>query len=320
MISTPNKSVELHVWVRDLAARLAKDVLSYEKGTVRGADIEDLHRMRSRINRLRRAVSLLGEAGRLRAREEWGKELQWLAATLGPVRDLDVMIEQTKALSKKGPRRLAKAGVAFAVRSLARRRETERGALRKAFRSKEWKALRKRLDRLARKDARLWESARGVRAASAAAPASPVRLFAAVIAPCLAKFGERRRAALDDTSPRRLHRLRLAGKQVRYALEFFSPFLGKEGARHVAFLTRMQDCLGEIHDLESLDGQLKSLRLSLLLSPKRKDAPRLPGVLRLIQMGRKRRVALHREFETLWPGLHPPGGVIEQIENLAAKA
>lgn len=53
--------------------------------------------------------------------------------------------------------------------------------------------------------------------------------------------------------PERLHRLRIQCKEIRYALEFFEPLLGSHFQLLEERATRLQDLLGKVHDLITLE-------------------------------------------------------------------
>lgn len=78
-----------------------------------------------------------------------------------------------------------------------------------------------------------------------------LRSFAALQLERLRKRASRRLAKARDLVPEHLHALRIAFKQLRYGLEFFSPLLPKKAcASYLAALVRTQDALGFINDVD----------------------------------------------------------------------
>src|SRR5579863_2312200 len=73
--------------------------------------------------------------------------------------------------------------------------------------------------------------------------------------------GERAVAAGRDDE---LHALRIAGKRLRYNLEFFSDLLGRDVATALGLLELVQDKLGDVADANAqslvIDGLRRSLR------------------------------------------------------------
>src|SRR4029453_14761866 len=73
------------------------ELLTHDPGTRLGSDPEDLHQLRVATRRLRAFL----RAGRPLVDRDWADalrdELVWLGGSLGPVRDLDVLIEHLRA-------------------------------------------------------------------------------------------------------------------------------------------------------------------------------------------------------------------------------
>lgn len=68
-------------------------MLAHEAGTRSGADPEDLHKMRVATRRMRSAWRIFADGYRPRVMRRYVRELRVVAAALGRVRDLDVIIE-----------------------------------------------------------------------------------------------------------------------------------------------------------------------------------------------------------------------------------
>lgn len=95
--------------------------------------------------------------------------------------------------------------------------------------------------------------------ASAEVAKQPIKTFApTALAPLLDEF----RAALTtkDRSAAQLHRLRIAGKKLRYAVELVKPSLPKRLTSLVlTHLERMQAVLGDLNDLATADDLVSRL-------------------------------------------------------------
>jgi CHAD domain-containing protein len=63
-----------------------------------------------------------------------------------------------------------------------------------------------------------------------------------------AYFSEVREFLAKDAPPRKLHRLRLASKRLRYTLELFRPCYPAGLEERLEALKKLQDLLGEIND------------------------------------------------------------------------
>lgn len=99
--AAPNDSPAHHVRVA-LDTRL-RSLLSHDPGARIGADIEDVHQMRVSVRRMRAAL----KAARPLLDPEWSDglraELGWLGRSLGPVRDLDVLLPRLRSLAADLP-------------------------------------------------------------------------------------------------------------------------------------------------------------------------------------------------------------------------
>lgn len=215
---------------RLIVARLA-DVRAQEAEVLVEAPAhEAVHDTRVAVRRLVAALRLLGD-GRLRA---LAKEVRALKDALGPVRDLHV---QGAWLSSHDP-------------ALARRHaERERGQLGRLHAAVR-RFRRSVAPKLAAATAELDREGRF------GGPKLRKRLRRE-----LQRMDERTRAALDDFTPGTIHRVRIAAKKLRYALELVRKAVGPAGDA-LRLLESLQAKLGGLHDLDA--------RLALLLEL---DAP-----------------------------------------------
>ena len=254
-----------------LRARLLEQgerVLAHDPGARLGTEAEEVHQMRVATRRLRAFL----RAGRDLLDPAWSEplreELRWLGGALGPVRDLDVLLEhlrgEVEKLGADAPegRKL--------VRTLERDRRTARRALLTALDSKRYFALLEELERPA---------------ATVAEEPSLDEIHA----------GEHRRLrkaarALGPDSPDdELHAARIKVKRARYAAEL-------SGRRaYVKAAKTLQDVLGEHQDAVVAAERLRAL------------AGRLPVAAvaagRLIERERERAGRGRDEWEAAWKRL-----------------
>jgi CHAD domain-containing protein len=242
---TPKTRRQSHAAARTIAgaafeamSRELARCLDHEPGTRLGVDSEELHDMRVAARRLRAALRVhrryLPRGSRRIARE-----VRWLGSVLGPVRDLDVQIAWLEARTAELPPALRPEVSGIAER-LRRRRVEARREMLDALDSERWVGLVRR--------ATEW-----LERGPAAAPARGRRRAR----PVAARLIERRmrqliraRAALSpEENVEELHRLRILGKRARYALEFHAGRFGKPARRVLRGLVRLQDQLGEHHDI-----------------------------------------------------------------------
>ena len=227
--------------LQELLADQYTAMLGNDPGVRLGEDAEALHQLRVAT---RRSRALLRAARGLVAgwwAEPLRAELAWLGGLLGPVRDLDVLLEHldVEAAVLEGDdarafRRLRK--------RLADERDDDRATLLHAMDEPRYYRL---LDTL-------------VRAGSA--PAGDGEVSLTEIAE--AAFARLRRAAKSlpkKPTDDELHAVRIDTKRARYAAELAAPALGKAGARLVERAKDLQDVIGEHQDAVVAEARIRSL-------------------------------------------------------------
>jgi len=220
---------------RLIVSECLEEVVTNHEATCAG-DPAALHHMRVALTRLRAVIAFFSQ---MVADAEWThlkSELKWLNGYLGETRDLDVAIEASRGTS--GQQLLKTARIASQRR------------LRRALRSgryRQWGAAMS--DWI---EGGPWSASQERRAARRrAAPAS------AFHAHRLARWHDkltRRSRGLQGMGKNKRHRLRLATKRLRYAIEFSQGALPRDDLpkwrtimRH---LRKGQQILGELNDAE----------------------------------------------------------------------
>ena len=217
-------------------------LLAREPGTREGRDIEELHQMRVATRRLRAAWRVFGDAFDPADAKRLKRPLRVVAAALGAVRDLDVLLEIARAYQVGLPE---PEGVAFGalIRDLEARREAARQQLDDVLdqpRYGRW---------LHASVAFLGSPRRPSKPAATAEPRlvrelAPAAIWAA-FGRVLAYEGIQRWADVPT-----LHALRIEGKRLRYSLEFVREALGPEVNPLIQRVTAMQDHLGLLNDAD----------------------------------------------------------------------
>ncbi len=232
---------------RAIAGNALAQVHANEHGVVHSDDPEYLHQMRVGIRRLRSAFrlfrDLLGDAGAPEA-----GALRGIAAALAPARDWDVLVVETLPMASDA---LALHHAAPALLEAGERERQRARAL--AIRSIKTDGYRNSMMALGRllaipddqPDSAAWRQ--------------PARECAAqILAHWHARVLKRGRR-LDRRSSAELHRLRIAVKQLRYAVEFFNGlFAPRRMSALRQRLMRLQDILGNINDAASVVPMLES--------------------------------------------------------------
>lgn len=225
-----------------IARNCLDQVLANERCLLATRDPEAIHQMRVALRRLRSALKVFAPVveGPQLARAK--DEVRWLLAHLGPARDDEVflveILDPVVAANPDHP------GLA---------------SLRALWRDRRDAAFRKAVDAVAGRrftalllDLGAWVEAGDWRdAATRPVQGQPVGAFARKV---LAKRDKKLMAAggkrLDRLPPHELHAVRIRGKQLRYAGEFFASLYAKGAAKDfLAPLAELQDVLGTLNDI-----------------------------------------------------------------------
>ncbi len=238
------RAVEIPAGTTSLAAlgialgEQAHRLLAHDPGVRLGSDPEDFHQLRVATRRLRAFL----RAGRPMLDRSWSESLRdeigWLGRTLGPARDLDVLIDRLRLDA-------AEVGAAEALDSLLTALEAERSEARVAvvgvLSSDRYLALLDRLEHVAEP------------------------MAGGVEVPLLdvwqGEWGRTRKVFArldDDAGDAKLHAARIRVKRVRYAAELAAHELGKHGKAFVEGAKQLQDVLGEHQDATVAEERIRA--------------------------------------------------------------
>lgn len=229
---------------RAIAWNCLAQLLGNYREVIASGDADAVHQSRVAIRRLRAAFSLFGETVADAESAVFRAEWKAVASGLGPARDLHVLTRRVEEA--------AAATDADAGELIHRLRGQRAAATRDAQTMLAGAAFQRLLARFAE-----WLER------SMPDPAEPLPAFAGQA------LGRRRRRLvkgkpLDTLPDEDLHALRIRGKKLRYAAEFFAGLCPGEAARKqrrafVKALGRMQDSLGDVQDLAVAHGQHPNL-------------------------------------------------------------
>ncbi len=259
--------------------RQYEQILAHDPGTRLGDDPEDLHDLRVAVRRLRAALKIAAPpldgdwAGSLRG------ELDWLGNALGPVRDLDVLLEHVRGEEAS----LGESEIPSLLKRLERRRAGAQRSLLATLRSARYTDLLDRLEAAARRPATRTGRPRMERIATR-------------------EFEQLRKAVRkldDDPSDEALHQVRIKGKRARYAAELARPGAGKRVGRFVERAKGFQDVAGEHQDAVVAEESFRALAES--------DATLALVAGRLVEQQRIRKHEARAAFPKAWKKLERAG-------------
>jgi triphosphatase len=231
-----------------------------EACALEGRDPEGIHQMRVATRRLRSALALFEAFLPLDTRAWLTDEVRWLGGELGPARDWDVFLEELLAPVRTA---LDGAGGGAQAEDLDRlrraaweRREQAYERARAAIHSARYTTLHLRIG--------AWIERRGWR--DQPVSEQSVRLFQPVAGLADALLDRRHRQArkrgrgFARLPAEARHRLRIALKKLRYAVEFFQSLHDdKTARRYVEHLAGLQDRLGHLNDVATAARLLREL-------------------------------------------------------------
>jgi CHAD domain-containing protein len=282
------------------------ELLLHEAGTRLGEDIEELHDMRVATRRLRAAFEVFAPAFRPRAVRPLLRDLRAARQALGPVRDLDVFLENADAYQAENT-----ADLSLLVQTWQAQRETARAKMLAYLDSPDFQTFKTDFETF------LGTPGKAARRFDPADPhpqitwqAAPVLLYQRYsdVLAC--------ESLIPEASPEQLHDLRVRFKKFRYAVEFLRAVLGKPAAAVITDLKLMQDHLGQLNDahlacdlLSGLLADLESRYQSLPLGVR----PDLGGILAYLSSLHSQRRQMAETFPQAWAHFTRP----EFRQNLA---
>ena len=268
--------------LREMIAEQRRELLAHDPGVRLGDDPENLHEHRVAARRIRAYL----RAARAYLDPAWRRALSGLLDELGeatgPVRDLDVLLEllHDELALLDGPDRAAGERLLASVET---EREAARQQLLDALRGEGYRVALTRL----RLPPRLADDGGTV----------PLERIARKVLDDLVRTVDRLGKRPDEDE---LHRLRIALKRTRYAVELSAP-AGKAGRRFVEDAKALQALLGEYQDAVVAEERLRELAVG----DARTAASFVAG--RLVERQQARRARLARQLPAAWRRLRKSG-------------
>lgn len=225
-------------------------MIAREPGTREGHDPEELHAMRVATRRQRAAWRVFGPAFDPSRTQRHRRRLREVAADLGAVRDLDVLIESAEGYRSQQSAK-EQAALEPLIAAWRARREAARVILVHELDSKRYA---KWVDEYA-----AFVQAEGV-GSKPVGPTEPHRVRDTMPSRIWAAYENLRayEPVMRWADVTTLHDLRIAAKWLRYTLEFVREALGPETGPVIEKVVALQDHLGWLHDADVAAGLARS--------------------------------------------------------------
>lgn len=224
-----------------IASSCLRQLQANETGLLAGREPEYLHQIRVALRRLRACFSLFRSVLPPTVFPAFLEQLRLQGAALGTARDWDVFVhDMLRALRVQ---RADDAAVAAFERRCLRLRRAKLRAAQAVVASNAWQRLWLELGRSLADGA--WQQGEAL--------ALPLGGFAADLLQRRAAVLSKRGKRVQHLDADGRHRLRIAAKKLRYAVEFFAALFPKRRVRaYLAPLAALQEVLGAMNDAANL--------------------------------------------------------------------
>jgi triphosphatase len=232
---------------RVIAHECLRHMMQNREGIVQGK-AEALHQMRIAVRRFRSTLTFFGDIVSGPGADHVKAQFQWLRDLTGPARDFDVFVKETlEPLRTEFPK---DRGVARFYRQATRQQAKANGATRKAVQSAQFRKLV--VQTAGWIEGGDWRT--GADALMRARQDAPIQYYAADQLSTLRRKVRKQGKFQSELDDRRLHRLRVRTKKLRYAAEFFASLASSKKGRKqtrelLETLRALQDKLGVLNDL-----------------------------------------------------------------------
>jgi CHAD domain-containing protein len=269
-------------WLTRVLKVRFEEVADYCSAALEADDIKGVHNMRVASRRVRSVLrdfeDIFGKLEQKRVR----KELKRLADALGEVRDQDVAIGALEEFAAEAEGDEVKTGI---TNLIDERRKLRRDAYRAFSKKYSPKSIEEMRDRFARAIDDTNGEPDLFRPATAEAAAREI------ITARLTELSELGRSIYDRDDNKALHKIRIAAKRLRYAIELFTACLGDKMVPFAKEVAKLQGYLGEVHDC---DVWIESL------SERSKKGDEHEATAWLIAEFEKKRSEAYRSVAALW--------------------
>jgi len=284
--------------LRPLLRSLSREI----EGVLEAKDIEFIHRMRVASRRIRSCLPLFEECFPSKKYRTWRKEIRNITRALREARDADEQIALLKAYTENLKEESLSPGAQRFLLRLRQRREQMQKRVIKAIDRLLESGVVEDMEKLCRK------MRRGRRYTGVNSPDIYQKAIFHITSRIEEIFVHESSVYIPENIKEH-HAMRIAVKRLRYTMEVFSPLYEGELETQIAVCKKLQDMLGDLHDcdvwMDYLPQFMEKERAYSLDFFGQDDSFGIlkPGLLRLQQYLRERRLAIYEEFVTYWKNI-----------------
>lgn len=290
-IACPDQShVDPQKWLTKLLTVRFREVLDQRAAALDRANISGVHDMRVATRRLRGALRDFGEIVDCPPIKRVRKGLKKLADELGEVRDHDVAIVALEKFQNESGNPGVGDGIGLLIDERRVRREQEYLDLLKAISATS-------IENLEQKFTSVVDAAEGQRGLFQ--PVSVRQAGRDVISERLQDLTDIGSSIYEPFNNKALHKLRLASKNLRDAIELFGTCWDGALDQFAEAVSKMQSHLGEVHDCDVWIG-LMSKRLNGKAGAKRENGASTDAAAWLLSEFVRKRSKEYRSALDLW--------------------
>jgi len=235
-------SADALVWAAEVLRVRFDEIVNLRGAVLDSDDIEAVHDMRVATRRLRSALRDFARVLRKSPLKSVNRNLKKLADSLGAARDLDVAIVALRKLKTKAKDEAVKDGIQKLIDERREKRERAQLDLAQTLTVSAIEDLRKRFYAAVEKAARPKKRSKTISFTNAGRDA---------VFESLQEFCNLSASLYAPHQVKKLHKLRISAKRLRYAIELFTACWGKHIEPFAGEIAEMQSYLGEVHDADT---------------------------------------------------------------------
>jgi CHAD domain-containing protein len=242
--------------VRAIIGERVQKLLSHEEATRNDTDVEALHDMRVASRRLREAFEIFDFCFPQKSYQKFYRRIKQVTRALGDVRNADVATIYFKNLSATTDDILVQVALEDILRRMARERRQARLQLTKGLDES-------RVSQLPAELANVFVRVENLPVRYQRGPRQSIVLARRQLSQRVREFFSARAAVTGENDEVNLHKVRIAVKKLRYAIETFDYAVGEAVTGNLKELKRLQEAIGELHDRDVFAGIVRKRLVKL---------------------------------------------------------